>query len=289
MIAAIFIGVFLNALHLLSVDKFCSIMKLKTVLMNLRLLLLVAFTTLQSIVSYAQIIGEQDSFYVKDRENKEVFPVFTSKIIVPAALIGYGVAALKVKGLQQVNENYKETIQRWDLPKSRLDNFSQFAPVALVYGLDLAGVKARHNFKERTLILASSQVFVAAFVLPLKYTTHELRPDSTNDHSFPSGHTAVAFSTAQFMFREYKDTNFLLGISGYSFAVFTGVYRTINNKHWLSDVAAGAGFGILSTELAYWVYPKIANTFGNKGKRTQTMVLPFYQNKVAGLNLVMQF
>ena len=28
-----------------------------------------------------------------------------------------------------------------------------------------------------------------------------------------------------------------------------------NNRHWLTDVAAGAGIGILSTKIAYWLYP----------------------------------
>jgi membrane-associated phospholipid phosphatase len=38
----------------------------------------------------------------------------------------------------------------------------------------------------------------------------EERPDQSNNLSFPSGHTAIAFASAQFMFREYKDTNFWL-------------------------------------------------------------------------------
>src|SRR5690606_18054357 len=106
---------------------------------------------------------------------------------------------------------------------------------------------------------------------------HEERPDGSNNLSFPSGHTATAFSSAQFLFREYKDTNFWLSISGYSFALFTGVYRTLNDKHWVNDVVAGAGFGILSTELAYWMYPKVNQLLTKKEKTTATMIMPFYQ------------
>lgn len=58
-------------------------------------------------------------------------------------------------------------------------------------------------------------------------------------------------------------------ISGYSFAVFTGVYRTLNDKHRVSDVVAGEGFGILSTELAYYLYPKINTLFTGKNKKEQ--------------------
>ena len=35
-----------------------------------------------------------------------------------------------------------------------------------------------------------------------------------------------------------------------------------NNKHWLSDVLVGAGIGIISTELGYWIADKI---FKDKG------------------------
>ena len=68
---------------------------------------------------------------------------------------------------------------------------------------------------------------------------------------------------------------------------FTGVYRTLNNKHWVGDVVAGAGFGILSTELAYWMYPKINTIFSNKNK--STMIMPFYQNKGLGIGLIRIF
>ncbi|GEP93672.1 hypothetical protein SAMN05660909_05620 [Chitinophaga terrae (ex Kim and Jung 2007)] len=72
-------------------------------------------------------------------------------------------------------------------------------------------------------------------------------------------------------------------------AVFTGVYRTVNDKHWVSDVVAGAGFGILSTELAYWLFPKINGLLTGKEKRTATMVMPYYQNKGFGIGLVQNF
>ncbi|KAF1857601.1 hypothetical protein Lal_00014611 [Lupinus albus] len=125
----------------------------------------------------------------------------------------------------------------------------------------------------------------AAMVLPLKSLTKEERPDGSNHQSFPSGHTAAAFSSAQFMFREYKDTNFWLSISGYPIAVFTGVYRALNNKHWVGDIVAGAGFGILSTEMAYWLYPKINKWIFKNKENSQTIISPYYQDKAVGFAL----
>lgn len=159
----------------------------------------------------------------------------------------------------------------------------------MVYGLNAAGIKGKHNFKERTLIYATSQLVSGTIVFPLKHILKEERPDDSNNLSFPSGHTATAFSSAHFMSREYKDTNFWLGIFGYSFAVFTGVYRTLNNRHWAGDVAAGAGIGILSTELAYWLYPKIDHLISGKNKSPSTMIMPFYQNKSLGIGLIKSF
>jgi membrane-associated phospholipid phosphatase len=41
-----------------------------------------------------------------------------------------------------------------------------------------------------------------------------------------------------------------------------------NDRHWLTDVAAGAGIGILCTKTAYWFVSKNAKTlFSKKTKR----------------------
>ncbi|MBK1896543.1 phosphatase PAP2 family protein [Chryseobacterium paridis] len=211
------------------------------------------------------------------------------KLIIPAALISYGVASLSIKGLQQLNSSTQYEISEHKPDPIKLDNYSQFAPAVIVYGLNAAGIKGKHNFRDRSIIYGTSLLISSAIVLPLKHIAKEERPDGSNNLSFPSGHTAMAFASAQFMFREYKDTNFWLGISGYSFAVFTGVYRMLNNKHWFGDVVGGAGFGILSTELAYWLYPKINQLLGGKKEKSQTMIMPFYQQGNVGIGLVKNF
>ncbi|KQK26280.1 PA-phosphatase [Chryseobacterium aquaticum] len=221
--------------------------------------------------------------------NTEKNTLSYKKLIIPTALIGYGVASLSVNGLKQLNFSTRDEINEHQPDHIRLDNYTQFAPAALVYGFNAFGVEGKHNFRDRTIIYGTSMLITSAFVLPLKHITKEERPDQSNNLSFPSGHTAIAFASAQFMFREYKDTNFLLGISGYSLAIFTGVYRMMNDKHWFGDVVGGAGFGILSTELAYWLYPKINNLLGRKNKNSATMVMPYYQNKSVGIGFVKNF
>lgn len=103
----------------------------------------------------------------------------------------------------------------------------------MAYGYNLACIKGKHDLKERTIIYGTSQLISAAFVLPLKHLVKEERPDGTNHLSFPSGHTATAFSSAHFLFREYQDENMWIALSGYPVAIFTGLYRTLNDKHWV--------------------------------------------------------
>lgn len=221
--------------------------------------------------------------------NTETNHLNYKRLIIPTALIGYGVASLSVKGIKQLNFSTRDEINEHKPDHIRLDNYTQFAPAALVYGLNAFGVEGKHNFRDRSIIYGTSMLITSAITIPLKHIVKEERPDQSNNLSFPSGHTAIAFASAQFMFREYKDTNFWLGISGYSLAVFTGVYRMLNDKHWVGDVVAGAGFGILSTELAYWLYPKINHLIGGKNQNSATMVMPFYQNKSVGIGLVKTF
>jgi membrane-associated phospholipid phosphatase len=211
------------------------------------------------------------------------------KLILPTVLIGYGVASLKINSLQKLNFSTRDEINEHQPDHIRLDNYSQFAPAALVYGLNAFGVEGKHNFRDRSIIYGTSLLITSAITVPLKHIVKESRPDYSNNLSFPSGHTAIAFASAHFMFREYKDSNFLLSISGYSFAVFTGVYRMLNDRHWFGDVAGGAGFGILSTELAYWLYPKINHLLNGENKKTAAMIMPFYQNRALGIGLVIDF
>jgi len=211
------------------------------------------------------------------------------KLIIPAVFISYGFASLGVSSLKKLNSSTQYEISEHRPDHIGLDNYTQFAPAALVYGLNAFGVEGKHNFRDRSIIYGTSLLISSAFTLPLKHITKEERPDGSNQLSFPSGHTAMAFASAQFMFREYKDTNFWIGVSGYSLAVFTGVYRMLNNKHWFGDVIGGAGFGILSTELAYWLYPKINNLLGGKKEKSQTMMMPYYQKGNVGIGLVKNF
>ncbi len=149
--------------------------------------------------------------------------------------------------------------------RNHADDFLQYAPAALMLGLKAAGVKGRSSWGRMLVSDAFSAVVMATAVNTLKRTTRVMRPDGSDNHSFPSGHTATAFMTATMLTKEYGRKSPWIGIGAYTAATATGLMRMANNKHWLSDVLTGAGIGILSTELGYFVGDLI---FKKKGVET---------------------
>jgi hypothetical protein len=219
---------------------------------------------------------------------KRVFPY--KSFIVPAVMVVYGITSLNNNQLKSVNLKVKEEVytERTNKGKLHIDNFLLYSPAVAVYGLNAMGIKGKNNFRDRTILYAMSELIQSAIVFPVKKYAAENRPDGSNTLSFPSGHTACAFASAEFMRQEYKDVSPWYGVAGYAAAAGTGFLRMYNNKHWLSDVVAGAGIGIMSTKLAYWIYPVIKrNLF--KDKEVSTVVMPIYQDGSYGLGLVHHF
>ncbi len=193
-------------------------------------------------------------------------------------------------GLKLFNTEIKEEVNENIDEKITIDDFSQYLPAASVYGLNAVGIKGKHNFKDRTIILGTSYLLMSATVLSLKSITKVERPDGSAFNSFPSGHTATAFAGAEFLWQEYKDVSVWYGISGYIVAAGTGALRIYNDKHWLTDVVAGAGIGILSTKVAYWINPFMQEKiFKSKEKKTTSIMAPFYNGKQLGIGFIKTF
>ncbi len=152
------------------------------------------------------------------------------------------------------------------LPQFRrhADDYMQYAPAVVMLGMKTFGVESRSSWGRMLASDAFSALLMGSVVNALKQTTHVVRPDGSNDHSFPSGHTATAFMTATMLTKEYGHKSPWIGIGAYTVASATGLMRIANNKHWLSDVLTGAGIGILSTEVGYYLADLI---FKEKGIR----------------------
>lgn len=173
--------------------------------------------------------------------------IFLKNQVLPAGL--FATAILLNTG------TIKQDIQNF-LPDTRTstDNYFQYIPMMQIYIFDLWGTDHKNSVFDQTKYLALSQLSAAILVHTLKPLAGIERPGGA-DKSFPSGHTTLAFVGATALYNEFIDSEPLLAYSGFLFATATGVLRITNNKHWLPDVLAGAGIGILATNLVYHFEP----------------------------------
>ncbi|MEO8238813.1 MAG: phosphatase PAP2 family protein [Flavobacterium sp.] len=212
------------------------------------------------------------------------------QLIIPGVLLAYGFIGLESDWLKGFNSDIQQEVTEDIDQKITIDDFSQYAPAVTVFALNAIGIKGKNSLRDESIIMASSYVMMSATVLSLKSITHVERPDGSSNNSFPSGHTATAFAGAEFLWQEYKDKSIWYGIAGYAVATGTGIFRIVNNRHWLTDVAAGAGIGILSTKVAYWMYPWMKNKlFPSENKKVSSLITPFYNGKQIGCAAVVQF
>ena len=90
--------------------------------------------------------------------------------------------------------------------------------------------------------LAKSLVVAMAATYGLKYAVDAERPNG-GSHSFPSAHTAAAFTGATFMWRRY---NRKLGFPAIVAATLVVSSRVDTQDHRVVDVVVGAGIAVAS-------------------------------------------
>ncbi|MEO6521501.1 MAG: phosphatase PAP2 family protein [Mucilaginibacter sp.] len=253
--------------------------------------IIIAVLCIISMSAHAQIVDsiKKDLLTAPDTV-KHLHSKFLS-LVPPAALITYGGISFAIPALRRLDYSINNEILKTDpgFSSAKTENYFQFAPVILVYGLNFVGVSGKNTFLDRTILLGISGGFVSIMTSTLKHTTNRLRPNSADYLSFPSGHTSTAFAGAEFMAQEYSEKSPWYGVVGYTIATTTGIFRLYNHDHWFSDVVAGAGFGIISTKLAYLVYPYLRNALTRTDKKGKSsMLVPTYQDGMAGFTFAMQ-
>lgn len=175
------------------------------------------------------------------------------QLILPASLFTFGALGTTLRPYKDFNEKVRDKIS--DLRgnhKTKVDNYIQYLPTATHLLLGLTRVRHKNSFVQRLSVDATSAISLTVLTNVMKSTFREKRPDSNSKNSFPSGHTATAFMGAELMRIEYGP---YWGIGGYSVATAVGLLRIYNERHWVNDVIAGAGIGILSARIGYWMLP----------------------------------
>jgi hypothetical protein len=184
---------------------------------------------------------------------------FLKQQILPLSLITAG-ALLNIG-------NIKETVhEHTPMTNNSIDDYLQYVPAAEMYVFDAFGVKHQNTVFNQTKYLLISQLAASIITHSLKKITDIDRPTGAPE-SFPSGHTTFAFVNATVLFHEFKDTDPWIAYSGFAVATATGCLRLTNNAHWLPDVVAGAGIGMLTANVVYWLEPlKKLQIHSNKKK-----------------------
>ena len=177
-------------------------------------------------------------------------------LIASGVLIGVGLYTYKDSGFMN-RVDIKNGINRY-LPgfSNDIDDYTQYIPWAAALALDPLGVKSKHKFSRKVATMATGAAASLIVIQGLKYSIGEPRPDGSANNAFPSGHTATAFMGAHIFHKEYGDRSIYYSVGAYMLATFTGIFRQLNDRHWISDVFVGAGLGISLTEFAYWANGK---------------------------------
>ena len=113
----------------------------------------------------------------------------------------------------------------------------------LVLPATAASLTLGHRDGQGALQLGESLAVTLGVTYALKYSIDAKRPNG-DGQSFPSAHSSISFSAAEFMRKRY---GWEYGVPAYAAASFVAYSRVESGQHHPQDVVAGAGIGILSS------------------------------------------
>ena len=208
-------------------------------------------------------------------------PVQWKNFVIPTSLVALGIYGTLDSHVLNVKEISEESIEYFPNYSHNADDFLQITPIPAVFLMDAFGFKSVHPWHEQLVYLGRAELIMMGMVYPLKMLTKVPRPDKSANNSFPSGHTAQAFLAAQFFQKEFGRRYPWASVGMYTIASAIGVSRVLNNRHWASDVFAGAGIGMASVELSY-----LAGIRHHRHSTFQPIVIPSYTNGMAICSMV---
>lgn len=233
------------------------------------LIMAVAIAVVMPVGMYGQYT-DRDSLFISER-NTENYDFKWRQTILPASLIGVGAVALAPGFIRDGSRSITNSVidLRGNHNRLEFDDYIQYVPVASSLFMGCAGIKAKHSFIDRALIIATSYATLAVLTKIPKYFIDEKRPEFNGHNSFPSGHSATVFMGAELVRIEYGGW---YAVGAYTIAATVGFMRMYNGRHWLNDVVAGAGVGILSARIGEWSCRLWQKLLQKKRKTADTVV-----------------
>lgn len=173
----------------------------------------------------------------------------------------------------------------------KLGNGGYDAAIIAAYG-GLGLLLDEPRMRDTSLLAAESFLAANAAGTLLKYSVGRARPYAQDGKrrftpfrfksartSFPSGHTVSAFSVAS-VFAARSESRVVKGLA-YSLASCVALQRVYADKHWASDVFAGAALG---AAVGRWVAAR-----SRTGNPRSAMLVPVYSSGYAGAAAVLNF
>ncbi|TGE26972.1 phosphatase PAP2 family protein [Hymenobacter metallicola] len=191
----------------------------------------------------------------------------TLRVAVPLTLVGVAWLSSQDNALRRMKlEIQEETQEAFPAFNTHgADDYTRHVPVVAAYALQVAGVKGERGIVPFSLIYLLAHHLNMGVTSNLKRLCQEQRPDNPTDFSsFPSSHTSEAFMTATLLHEQYGKVSPWISVGGYAVATATGTMRVLRNRHWVTDVVAGAGIGFLSAEAVWRLYPAMTRLLPSK-------------------------
>lgn len=137
------------------------------------------------------------------------------------------------------------------------------------------------EIKRITWLSCESLIYTGLIVGSLKLAVQRYRPEEDDPYpdSFPSGHSAVAFSLATVMATEYADNPIVPPVA-YSLAALTAWARVNDQRHWASDVFFGGALGYFTAKAVINHHDHRNNDFS---------IFPIFNKEQTGLALSWKF
>lgn len=213
----------------------------------------------------------------------------TVATVVGIAGFLYGQDEDIANGFQTIKTHNSDVLSKYVEP---MGNKKTLVPaMAAMY---LGGLISQNQQLQKTTLTCMESFLITNLATAiLKRSTGRLRPyremgaeewtgvnNQGHRQSFPSGHTAYAFSIATVLATEFNETPIIPLIS-YGAATLVGLSRMNNNVHWSSDVLCGAALG-------YFI-GKTVTRFNRDRNFNFLSILPRFTTSTAGLEFTYSF
>jgi len=140
------------------------------------------------------------------------------------------------------------------------------------------------RFRAMTYDLLDAAIVNFGYTELIKVAVGRERPNGEDNQSFPSGHTSNSFALAAVAERHY---GWKLGVPAYLAAGLVGASRLEQNKHYLSDVVAGAALGYIVGRTVVRVNSRPLN--GGSARGAQMQLAPIVARHTRGMRLSIVF